>query len=140
MGELSRRAVSGLRTEREGVLGSLLAIREEDCRLPATFAGKEFTVNFLLRAFSLHLLDHIQHVQKLLRDRGKGLSEAQLLFMKSQALLGEFEILVESLSDEEFTAKGPGPEDWSAQQIVEHVTGTERKYREEIERSIAQAR
>lgn len=140
MGELAQAAVAKMRAEREETFSALLTLAEDDCRYPARWANTDRTVNFMLRAFSLHVLDHIQHASKLLRDRGYGFTEPQILLMKSQALMGEFETMMLSLSDEEFTRTGPKDGDWSGSQIVEHVAATERSYREEIQRGVREGR
>lgn len=140
MGELAEATVAKLRAEREETLRQLLSLGEAECRYPARWAGTDRTVNFMLRAFSLHLLDHLQHIQKVLRDRGHSLTEPQMLLMKSQALMAEFETIALSLSDAEFTEKGSDEDDWSIQQLVEHVAGVERNYRQEILRAVEAGR
>lgn len=140
MGNLAETAVAKLRDEREETLRRLLTLAESDCRYPAKWAGTDRSVNFLLRAFSLHQLDHLQHAQKLLRDRGWTFIEPQILLMKAQALLGELEALFLSLSDDDFTKPGPNEADWSAQQMVQHLAEVERAYREEILRAVEQGR
>lgn len=119
--------VAQMRATRDEVVGELSALSEADCQYPAPWGGVTRKVNFMLRAFSLHELDHLQHVQRLLRGRGRHLSEAQLLLVKAQALRGELEAMILGLSDEELDATGPG-EDWSVRQVVEHVVSTDRKY------------
>lgn len=42
------------------------------------------------------------------------------------------DVMFLDLSDDDFTAKGLVEDDWSAEQILEHVTWTERSYRERI--------
>src|SRR6266508_1008500 len=106
MGNRAQVAVAKLRDERDETLRRLLPLAESDCRYPAKWAGTDRSVNFLLRAFTSHQLDHLQHAQKLLRDRGWSSTEPQILLMKAQALLGELEALFLSLSDEEFTRNG----------------------------------
>ena len=140
MGECASNAVAKLKQERDETLRRLLPLAESDCRYPAKWAGTDRSVNFLLRAFSLHQLDHLQHAHKLLRDRGWSLTEPQILLIKAQALLGELEALFLSLSDDEFIQAGPNEGDWSAQQMVEHLAAVERAYREEIFRAVEQGR
>ena len=140
MGQVAEASVAKLRAEREETLRALLTLAEADCRAPAPWGGTTRTVNFLLRAFSLHQLDHLQHLQKLLRDRGHSLTEPQILLMKAQALMGELETLFLSLSDEQFTETGPNEGDWSADQIVQHIAKTERQYREDILTAIEKSR
>lgn len=140
MGYMAEAAIAKLREERDETLRRLLVLAETDCRYPAKWAGTDRSVNFLLRAFTSHQLDHLQHAQKLLRDRGWSATEPQILLMKAQALLGELEALFLSLSDGEFSQTGPTEEDWSAQQMVEHLAAVERTYREEILRAVAQGR
>jgi hypothetical protein len=120
-------------------LRTLLGISEEDCRLPAKWAGTDRSVNFLLRHLSSHQLDHLQHLQKLLRGRQRALTESQILLMKAHALQGELEAILLSLTDEEFTQDGPNEGDWSAQQLAEHLAQIERGYRQEIRSSIEKA-
>jgi hypothetical protein len=139
MGRLAEAAISKLRAERDETLRTLLGISEEDCRLPAKWAGTDRSVNFLLRHLTSHQLDHLQHLQKLLRGRHHSLTEPQILLMKAHALQGEMEALLLSLSDEEFTQEGPNEGDWSAQQLTEHLGQIERGYREEMRASIEKA-
>ena len=94
----------------------------------------------MLRAFSLHELDHLQHVHKLLAARGRGFSEAQILLSKAQALRGELEALLLSLSDEEFDAPGAGPDDWSVRQLVEHLGKVDQTYAGNIRSAVEQGR
>lgn len=140
MGGLAEAAVAKMRAQRDETLRTLLSLKDSDCRYPATWAGTRRTVNFMLRAFSMHQMDHLQHLMKLLQDRGHRLSEAQMLLMKAQALQGEFEALVLSLSDEEFTRTGPNEGDWSAQQIVEHMAEIEQRYRTEVVTAVERGR
>jgi hypothetical protein len=136
MGSLAESAIAKLRAERDETLRRLLPLSESDCRYPAKWAGTDRSVNFLLRAFTSHQLDHLQHAQKLLRARSWSATEAQILLMKAQALQGELEALFLSLSDEEFTRTGPDAEDWSVQRLVEHLAEVERHYRDEILRAV----
>ncbi|MBI4494646.1 MAG: hypothetical protein HY690_17860 [Chloroflexi bacterium] len=140
MGERAQASVAKLRAERDQTLQALSSLSESDCRYPARWARTDRTVNFMLRAFSLHLLDHLQHAQKLLRDRGRASTEPQILLMKAQALLGEFEGLALTLPDEQFTQTGPQEGDWSVEQIIDHLAEVERTYREEILRAVAAGR
>jgi hypothetical protein len=136
MGSLVESAIAKLRDERDETLRELLPLAESECKYPARWAGTDRSVNFLLRAFTSHELDHLQHAQKLLRDRGWSPTEPQILLMKAHALLGELEALFLSLSDEEFTQTGPSAEDWSVEQLVEHMADVERHYRHEILRAV----
>lgn len=123
----ARQAVEALRAQRDEVLRELGALADEELRYPATWANIPRTMNFLLRTFSLHEIDHLQHLQRLLRERGVQLSEAQLILMKAQALRGEMEAMLLTLTDEQFEAAGPG-DGWSAHQLVEHLANTDRLY------------
>jgi hypothetical protein len=140
MGKLAETAVAKLRTERDETLRALLPLQDSDCRYPARWANTDRHVNFMLRMFSAHQLDHLQQMQKVLRDRQRGLTEAQLLLLKAHALQGELEALALSLEDDEFSQPGPNEGDWSPQQIVEHVADIERMYREEISRAVVAGR
>ena len=140
MGKLAETAVGKLRTERDETLRALLPLQDADCRYPAKWAGTDRHVNFLIRMFSAHQMDHIQQLQKVLRDRQRGLTEAQLLLLKAHALQGELEALALSLEDDEFSEPGPHEGDWSPQQIMEHVADVERMYREEIRRAVTAGR
>jgi hypothetical protein len=126
--------------ERERIVRELSRLSDADCRYPAPWGGTQRTVNFLLRAFSLHELDHLQHLHKLLAARGRGFSEAQMLLSKAQALRGEVEGLLLSLSDEEFDAPGAGADDWSIRQLVEHLAKVDASYAETIRTSVEQGR
>lgn len=133
-------AVQQLRAQREEIVRELSQLSDADCRYPAQWAGITRTVNFLLRAFSLHDLDHGQHLQRLLAARGHQFGEAQLLLAKAHGLRAELEALLLSLSDEEFEATGPGPDDWSARQLVEHLTQIDARYRQNTRLGVEQGR
>src|SRR5579859_2780576 len=121
---------------RERIIRDLAQLSDSDCRSPAEWNGTQRTVNFLLRAFSLHELDHLQHVHKLLAARGRHFSEAQILLSKAQALRGEVEALLLSLSDEEFDAPGAGADDWTIRQLVEHLGDVDARYAANIRKSV----
>lgn len=131
--------IQQLARQREAVVRELAQLSESDCRAPAQWAGIQRNVNFLLRAFSLHELDHLQHLQKLLTARGRSFSEPQLLLAKAQALRGEVLSLLLSLSDEEFDTSGPGADDWSPRQIVEHLLEVDASYAQNIRNAVTAA-
>lgn len=126
--------------ERERIVRELATLSEADCLAPAQWNGIQRNVNFLLRAYSLHELDHLQHLQKLLTKRGRVFSEAQILLSKAQALRGEVAALLLSLSDEEFDAAGPDEGDWSPRQLVEHLAQVDGNYARNIQSAVEQAR
>jgi uncharacterized damage-inducible protein DinB len=125
-------AIARLQAERAATLRLLLGLPDSECSRKVTWWGREQSINQRLRAFTGHALDHYQHLIRLLQARGRPFTEAQLLLMKANAALAEFEAMVLALSDEEFLAQGPVDGDWSAAQVVEHVVETEREYRENI--------
>lgn len=127
MATSAEQVLSDMRAGRDEMLRELGALADEELRYPATWANIPRTMNFLLRSFSLHEIDHLQHLQRLLRARGVHLSEAQLILMKAQALRGEIEAILLTLSDEQFEAAGPG-DAWSARQLAEHLASTDRQY------------
>ena len=133
-------SIQELAREREQIIRELAQLTEGDCRAPAQWNGVPRNVNFLLRAFSLHELDHMQHLHKLLAARGRGFSEAHILLSKAQALRGELEALLLSLSDEEFDAPGAGPDDWSVRQLVEHLGKVDQTYAGNIRTAVEQGR
>lgn len=133
-------SVQRLARRREAIVHDLAQLSESDCKAPAQWNNIQRNVNFLLRAFSLHELDHIQHLNKLLAGRGRQLSEAQILLSKAQALRGELMTLLLSLSEEDFDATGPNPEDWSARQLVDHLLEIDARYADNIRNSVAAAR
>src|SRR5215208_4713622 len=120
--------IQQLSRQREEIVRELGQIRDTDCKLPAQWGGTQRNVNFLLRAFSLHELDHLQHLNRLLSERGRHFSQAQVLLSKAQALRGELVAQLLSLSDEEFEAKSDGSDEWSIRQLVEHLTQTDQLY------------
>jgi hypothetical protein len=133
-------SVQRLAHERERIVRDLAQLSDADCRYPAQWNGVPRNVNFLLRAFSLQELDHVQHLHKLLAARGRGFGEAQILLSKAQALRGELEALLLSLSDEEFDAAGAGPDDWSIRQLVEHLANVDAMYAANIQAAVDQGR
>jgi hypothetical protein len=129
LGKRAEQAVAKLTAERDQTLRDLLDWKDEDCHKKVAWYGRETTVGHMFRNFAGHELDHFQHLHRLMEARGQHLSEANLLFMKAQAVLAEFQVMALSLSDEEFERPGPNEGDWSAAQVVEHVIEQERMYR-----------
>jgi hypothetical protein len=86
MASRAEAAIAKLRNERDETLRTLLSLPEPSCRLPARWAGTDRTVNFLLRMFTSHQMDHMQQLQKMLRDREHTLTEPQVLLMRAQAM------------------------------------------------------
>jgi uncharacterized damage-inducible protein DinB len=137
---LAQQAVEVLRRERAETLSALLGLSESDVTERIDWRGTPQSVNIRLQLFSGHLIDHQQHLLKLLAARGRTISTAEYMFMKAAAELAQFEVLCLALSDADFTATGPVEGDWSAQQIIEHVTSTERAYRERLLAGLTAAR
>ena len=121
-------------------LDALLSLEESDCRYPLEWSGSTRSVNFILRQFTNHHLDHLQQLQRMIQERGRRLSQSQLLLARAQAMLGEVETWVRSLDDEEFTRPEPGEESWSAEGMVEHLCLWERNLRELVLRAVAEGR
>jgi hypothetical protein len=133
-------SMRSLREQRDEALRELGQLSDDECRLPGQWSGVNRSINFLLRTFAMHEIDHIQHAQKLLTARGNGLSEAQMLLLKAQALRGELEAIMLTLTEEEFNATGPDEGDWSMRQLVEHVRDTDRNYLGNVRRALETAR
>jgi hypothetical protein len=131
--------VQRLRSQRDEVLTELAQLTDAECRLPAAWGGTQRTVNFLLRAYSTHEMDHLQHAERLLRARGRTFSEAQLLLKRMQALRGEMEALLLSLSDEELDATGPEADDWSIRRLAEHLLSVDAGYLRDVRAGLAEA-
>ena len=133
-------ALEQLRAVRDETFADLGRLSEADLRYPGSWSGVSRSVNFLLRAFAIHELDHLQHAQRLLRARGVDPSEAQLILMEVQGLYGKLEGLLMTLTDEEFEATGPNEGDWSMRQLVDHVRDTDAKYLENTRKAVAEGR
>lgn len=129
---LAEAAIAELQQERAETLRALLDLTDDDCRRPVQQAGRQQSVNQVLRAFTSHVLDHHQHLVRLLQARGRRFSEAELLLAKANAAMAELEVAFLALPDDEFLATGPVDGDWSAKQVLDHVIGNERKYRGNI--------
>jgi hypothetical protein len=132
--------IQRLARQREEIVRELAQLNEADCKAPAQWAGVQRNVNFLLRAFSLHELDHLQHLHKLLATNGRHFNEPQILLSRAQALRGELVSLLLSLSDEEFERHGGGADDWSPRQMVEHLLQVDAGYADNIRKSVAAVR
>jgi hypothetical protein len=132
MGDLAEQAAARLVAERTITLRALLDLTDAECALPVEHEGRPQRIGRMLRLFTSHSLDHFQHLHRLLQARGRPITEAQLLLMKAEAEQAEFTALLRSLDDDEFAQTGPNEGDWSASQILDHVIGNERKYREAI--------
>jgi uncharacterized damage-inducible protein DinB len=137
---LAQEAVDELRRERALTLDALLGLSEDDVKERIDWRGTPQSVNMRLQLFSGHLLDHQQHLLKLLAARGRTISTAEYMLMKAAAEMATFEVLCLALSDEEFTSGGPQDGDWSAKEIIEHVTSSERGYRERVLAGLEAAR
>jgi uncharacterized damage-inducible protein DinB len=137
---LAKQAIGILRQEREATLNALLGLSEADTKERIDWGGSRESVQRRLLAFTGHLIDHQQHLLRLLFARGRGVSGAEYLLMKAAAQMAEFEVMCLALSDADFTAQGPVDGDWSAKQILEHVTSRERDYRERILAELAAAK
>lgn len=135
---LAEQAIAQLQAERAKTLRLLLQLPDAECRRKVNWWGREQTINQRLRAFTGHALDHYQHLHRLLQARGRPFTEAQLLLMKANAAMAEFEAMALALTDDEFLAQGPVDGDWSAAQVVDHVTSKEREYRENIASALAE--
>lgn len=132
--------VQRLRVERDKVLTELSGLADDECRYPAKWASMDRSVNFLLRAFSMHEMDHLQHVQKLLRGRGHEMTEAKLLLARANALRGEMEALLLGLTDEELEATGPNEGDWPVSRLAEHLIDVDRTYLQSVRDGLAAGR
>ena len=129
---LAQEAVAELRRERALTLDALLGLSEDDVKERIDWRGSQQSVNMRLQLFSGHLLDHQQHLLKLLAARGRTLSTAEDMLMKAAGEMAQFEVLCLALNDSEFAAGGPEEGDWSAKEVIEHVASSERMYRERI--------
>ena len=128
------------RAVRDEAFAELGQLTDAELRFPGTWSNVPRSVNFLLRAFALHELDHLQHAQRLLRARGVQPSEAQLILMEVQGLYGKLEGLLMTLTDEEFEATGPDDGDWSMRQLVDHVRETDANYLRNVRKAVAEGR
>ena len=128
----AEQAIATLRQEREATLKAFMGLSEADLKERIEWGSARENVQRRVMAFTGHLIDHQQHLLRLLFARGRGISSAEYLWMKAAAAMAEFEVMCLALSDDDFTAQGPVDGDWSAEQILEHVRWTERSYRERI--------
>ncbi len=131
-GSLAEQAVAELRNERTETLHALSQLTDEQLATRIDWRGAPQAVNARVMAFGTHMIDHQQHLLRLLFARGRGLSAAEFLMVKNAALTAELETMALVLDDADFTAQGPVEGDWSAEQIFEHVVRAEKGYRERI--------
>ena len=129
-------ALNAMRAQRDEIIATLSRLDEEQLRKPASWGGTTRSVQFLLRVFSLHEIDHLQRMVRLLRERDVHLGEAQLILQKAQALRGELEAAILGLSDEELEAEGPG-DAWSVRRLIDHLRETDEKYFAEAKRALS---
>ena len=128
----AEQAIAALRQERDATLKAFVGLSEADLKERIDWGGSRESVQRRVLAFTGHLIDHQQHLLRLLFARGRGISGTEYLWMKAAAEMAAFEVMCLALNDDDFTAQGPVEGDWSAAQILEHVTWTERSYRERI--------
>ena len=132
-------AIAELRAERADTLRAFVGLSEADTQERIDWRGAPQSVNMRLLAFTTHLIDRQQHLLRLRFARGRGITSAEYLMMKAAAAMAEFEVMCLALDDEDFTAQGPNEGDWSAEQILQHVTTAERNYREKIKAGLGAA-
>ncbi|MFN8523290.1 MAG: maleylpyruvate isomerase N-terminal domain-containing protein [Chloroflexota bacterium] len=129
-------AIRQAREARAAIVRELATLTEEQCTRPVKWSGLDRNVNFLLRVLSLHELDHIQHLQKLLRSRGRSLTEPQILLIKAQTLRAELEATLLSLTDEEFDTPGAGEGDWTPRQVLAHLADVDGRYAQLVREAV----
>ncbi len=136
----AEQAVAVLREERTQTLRALSGLTDQDLATRIEWRGGQQPVNARVMGLGTHMIDHQQHLLRLLFARGRGLTAAEYLMVKNAALLAELEAMVLVLGDADYTAQGPVEGDWSAEQILEHVIRAERNYRERIVVGLAAAK
>jgi len=113
----------------------LAGITEEDLARPATYAGKEFSVRFVVHRLAAHAREHALQVRKARRALGVPESEAQMIvaqFLEAEAaLLGE----TVGLTATQF-AQAPAEGEWSVKQVLEHLLASQKRFLETIEQSL----
>ena len=124
--------VAALREERAQSLRALSGLSDQDLATRIEWRGGQQSVNARVMGFGTHMIDHQQHLLRLLFARGRGLTAAELLWVKNAVLSAELEAMALVLGDADFTAQGPEAGDWSADQILGHVIKAERSYREKV--------
>ena len=125
-------AVAAMREERALSLEALAGLTDEELATRIEWRGGQQSVNARVIGFGTHMIDHQQHLLRLLFARGRGLTAAELLWVKNAVLTAELEAMALVLGDADFIAQGPEAGDWSADQILGHVIKAERSYREKV--------
>lgn len=136
----AEQAVAVLREERAQTLRALSGLTDEELATRIDWRGSPQAVNARIMAFGTHMIDHQQHLLRLLFARGRGLTAGEYLMVKNAALTAELEAMALVLGDDDFTAQGPADGDWSAEQILEHVIKAERGYRDRIQAGLDAAK
>jgi uncharacterized damage-inducible protein DinB len=139
-GTLAEQAVAELRRERAATLHALSQLTDQQLATRIDWRGSPQAVNARVMAFGTHMIDHQQHLLRLLYARGRGLTAAEYLMVKNAALTAELETMALVLDDADFTAQGPVEGDWSAEEILQHVIRSEKGYRERILAGLEAAR
>lgn len=136
----AEQSVAVLREERAQTLRALSGLTDEELATRIDWRGSPQAVNARIMAFGTHMIDHQQHLLRLLFARGRGLTASEYLMVKNAALTAELEAMALVLGDDDFTAQGPADGDWSAEQILEHVIKAERGYRDRIQAGLDAAK
>lgn len=136
----AEQAIAALRDERTITLRALSGLSDQDLATKIDWRGSPQAVNQRIMGFGTHAIDHEQHLLRLLNARGRGLSAAEYLWVRNATLLAAVEAMCLVLDDDDFTATGPDEGDWSAAQVLEHVTKVERSYRERVVAGLAAAK
>lgn len=120
-----------MRASRQHILEKLQGVAEEQMLTDAEYAHRQVTVRFMFYRLITHEVEHTVHLLKTLDSLGIAQSEAELILRRLQATRGELEGLLVGLSDEELD-QVPAEGEWSARQVLEHITTTEERYSERI--------
>ncbi len=120
-----------MRASRQRILERLQGVAEEQMLEEAEWSQRQVTVRFMFYRLITHEVEHTVHLLKTLDSLGIAQSEAELILRRLQATRGELEGLLVGLSDEELD-RVPAEGEWSARQVLEHITDTEERYSKRI--------
>ena len=124
--------LSGLDAARNQSIAELAGLSDEDLRAPDVWSDLELDVNWRLMRFSHHEREHTAQIEKWRVQTGKVATDAQRLLGLAWRSHGAVRGYLVGVDDELFT-RDPGNGEWSVQQCMAHMSGSDGFFKRMIE-------
>lgn len=117
---------------RDQTLRDLSTCTDEELRAPAKWGKLELDVNWLLMRFAHHEREHVAQIEKWRVQTGRIATDAQRLLGQSWRTHGTVRGYLVGVDDELFT-RDPGNGEWSVQECMNHMSGSDGFFKRMIE-------